>query len=761
MIPAVKQPLKFQDLVYGLLRMLQILWVSAVMPLAIMHIRRSGVRLTGLTALEFFIFVFAGCLGALMIVALDQSVYPARLLPALLASGSTLAGIVLSFLASDGDIFFSAYTVFLASLVSITGFFLYLWIAWRKIRKLIAWKGLNDETEGKVFYLCMLVSVCTAWFTIKFMVPYVNYVAGLSGPLLKTIACASMVLQICVWARLLIGSSILAKPNPDPERASRKKSYEAWSKPIGICMVLCFAASPLVGWTENKTGSAQPASAPALAYKIQETSLANQSRNKVLSRLVMDGDHANVHERVLSRDGRHLAYPGSYSTTEGPKISVVVDGQWGEVYDAISKGSITFSPDGNRVAYGAMKGKKWFVVVDDKAGAEHDGISGEAPVFSPDGKHLAYLAEEGRKWMVVVDTKAGPEYDGVGEIVFSPEGKHLAYPAKEGKKWLVVVDTKVEARYDDIRKGSLVFSPDGKRMAYGAQKGDKWLVVVDGQAGPEYDAIRPPIFSPDGKRVVYVAQKGQNQLVVVVDGNAEAEYENIKEGYPIFSPDSQRVAYMAAKGGKELAVVDGKAGPQYDGIGYATLKFSPDGKHVAYVALNRAHWLVLVDGQAGPEYDGIKIGSPAFSPDGKHVANAVQKGTKCMVVVDGKAGPEYDRIRLGPQVFSPDSKRVAYAAEKEKKCMVVVDGNAGAEYDGIRLGTPVFSPDSRHVAYLAEKGEKRLVVVDGQAGPEYEGFPGCPAFSADGVLEYLAVKHGTLCRVKCTPVRPVGLLDSP
>ena len=69
----------------------------------------------------------------------------------------------------------------------------------------------------------------------------------------------------------------------------------------------------------------------------------------------------------------------------------------------------------------------------------------------------------------------------------------------------------------------------------------------------------------------------------------------------------------------------------------------------------------------------------------------------------------------GSLIFSADGKRVAYAAQKsrEERVMVVVDGQAGAEYDGIEKGSPIFSPD--------------------------------------GVLEYLAIKEGSLYRIKYTP----------
>ena len=102
---------------------------------------------------------------------------------------------------------------------------------------------------------------------------------------------------------------------------------------------------------------------------------------------------------------------------------------------------------------------------------------------------------------------------------------------------------------------------------------------------------------------------------------------------------------------------------------------------------------------------------------------------------------------------SRDGCHVAFVVAKGGKGFVVIDGQAGPAYDGIAGGSPVFSPDGQRVAYGAQKGGKQLVVIDGRPGPEYDGIvKGGPVFRSDGTLEYLAVKAGTLVRVKHVPV---------
>ena len=118
------------------------------------------------------------------------------------------------------------------------------------------------------------------------------------------------------------------------------------------------------------TALAQPGSAAAGGYTIQETRL-----------WPLDVDALTLSLEV-SGDGRHLAYVAA----KGRKSWVVVDGQAGAEYEAIE--SLKVSPDSKRVAYvvekkgpdGRHRGE--LVVVDEQTGREYDRVDG--PIFSPD-----------------------------------------------------------------------------------------------------------------------------------------------------------------------------------------------------------------------------------------------------------------------------------------------------------------------------------------------------------------------------------------
>jgi hypothetical protein len=451
---------------------------------------------------------------------------------------------------------------------------------------------------------------------------------------------------------------------------------------------------------------------PTPGTRVESTPLGPALTNTEIIRMQRVGPFPNrILGKAMSCDGRHVAL----ATSLGRSVIVEIDGQGGARYDGIQPGTFVFSPDCRRLAHAAGKGQKCFMVVDGQPGPEYDGIV-DSTVFSPDSRRLAYAAKQGQKWFVVLDGQAGPAYDGI------------------------VTDT-------------LVFSPDSKHVAYGAIESEKQFVVLDGQAGPAYGGIgnKRVVFSPDSSRLAYAAQNGRMRLVVLGD-KAEAEYHDVTA--PVFSPNSEHVAYGAQKGMKWFLVLDGRPGLEQDGTMPGTLLmpgtpvFSPDSKRIAYWVKKGQKLIVAVDGQTGPEYDAAP-GTLVFSPDSKRLAYAAGKDQKCFMVVDGQAGLEYDSLPLHTFVFSPDSKHAAYGASHGGKQFVVLDSKTGPEYDWIRM--PVFSSDSKHVAYAASDGRKQFVVLDGQTGPEHDGIvmfePGKLTFGADGGLEYLAVKDGSLYRV--------------
>jgi len=88
---------------------------------------------------------------------------------------------------------------------------------------------------------------------------------------------------------------------------------------------------------------------------------------------------------------------GRCAAKTGPKWCVVIDGKEGKPYDGMVIGTLVFSPDSKRVAYGVELGSKQFVVVDEKEARQYDSIvtlgGGKFTFDSADSFH--YLAVKG------------------------------------------------------------------------------------------------------------------------------------------------------------------------------------------------------------------------------------------------------------------------------------------------------------------------------------------------------------------------------
>jgi len=93
-------------------------------------------------------------------------------------------------------------------------------------------------------------------------------------------------------------------------------------------------------------------------------------------------------------------------------VSFVVDDKEGKGYSGVSGASLIFSPDSQRMVYGASIGNKWFAVTDGREGKHYDTIlEAGLPVFSPDSHHVAYAAVQGRNQFVVVDEMEGKPFE--------------------------------------------------------------------------------------------------------------------------------------------------------------------------------------------------------------------------------------------------------------------------------------------------------------------------------------------------------------
>jgi Tol biopolymer transport system component len=319
----------------------------------------------------------------------------------------------------------------------------------------------------------------------------------------------------------------------------------------------------------------------------------------------------------------------SYRVGVGEKQAVVVDGTAGPLFDIVVRNSgPLFSPNGRRLAYGALNGPDGYLVVDGHA----TGVDGTVSsiVFSPDSSHLAYALQSDGRYRVVRGGQPGQLYDAVTQLTFSPDSKQLIYLARKGEQWLPVLDGRELMGGGTV--GMPLFSPDSRRLLYALNKGDDWHMVVNDKPDPAFARLGVYLFSSDSLRFAYMAQ-GKEGGRMVVDGRMEAIYDSV--GMPVFSADSKQVAYRANHSGKWFVVQNGKAHRErHDGLRRPV--FSPAGGRLAYVAIDGKQMAMVVDEQVLGRYDAVTF--PFFSPQGTHVAYAGCQDNQWRIYVDGKPG---------------------------------------------------------------------------------------------------------------------------
>ncbi|MBN1918200.1 MAG: PD40 domain-containing protein [Verrucomicrobia bacterium] len=210
------------------------------------------------------------------------------------------------------------------------------------------------------------------------------------------------------------------------------------------------------------------------------------------SHLVVDGqdwsrpDCAVLPGPIFSPDSARVAYLEWSGGQDGFGVAVTVDKERGTRYEHAS--APVFSPDSRRMAYAAADGAKWFVVLDGQEGKHYDSIGtshfnarrlggllsfAAGPfVFSPNGDRLAYGAQVGDKWIVVVDGQEGKPYDEIGDfsLAFSPDGQTIAYTARTGDVWFVIVGEREATQYTTM-PGRGVFD-SSNTLRYIVEDGD-------------------------------------------------------------------------------------------------------------------------------------------------------------------------------------------------------------------------------------------------------------------------------------------------
>lgn len=184
----------------------------------------------------------------------------------------------------------------------------------------------------------------------------------------------------------------------------------------------------------------------------------------------------------------------------------MVDGKEGPKTNEIKRDSLTFSPDGSRVAYAGASIAESMAVIDGQV------------LKVPIGAFQPRQAKATVRWRGVLTR----------HFAFSADGKRLAYingaPPSAGGASALVLDGQITGA-----RGHLfafpTFSADGRRFACAAWLNQKWVLVVDGKSMPMdgelYEVPLALAFQDDGSvRVLLVKDNMLHRVVVTGKGGA-------------------------------------------------------------------------------------------------------------------------------------------------------------------------------------------------------------------------------------------------
>ena len=316
--------------------------------------------------------------------------------------------------------------------------------------------------------------------------------------------------------------------------------------------------------------------------------------------MVLDGrEFKNRYRRIeyilkkyaLSRDGSVVAYLAGKNQGE---TSLVINS---DEIKVVRETEFGISQDGKLIAY-TMKDENGFLYVVRGGDALQGGKYKEIwnLTFSPDGNHLAYMAQNKSNEVILV-------FDGAEQKIIDI-GSHTARYVdikKDDPENLKRVLKRYE--YDP----SLFFSMDNSTLAYRAVNEDQEYIIANNIEGKKYSRVTDPVFSLINNRMSYMAQipKWKEGSFVVIDGSELGPYNKVQS--PVFSPDGAHYTYIVNDLYEDYLVIDGievgKLGLKYDPVSiyskrtiiYDNPIFSPDSRYAGCLKVinNGQLWWVV------------------------------------------------------------------------------------------------------------------------------------------------------------------------
>ena len=251
------------------------------------------------------------------------------------------------------------------------------------------------------------------------------------------------------------------------------------------------------------------------------------------------------------------------------------------------RGSLTFSPDGNRLAFVIAEGEKFRVVVDGEPTPLYDAIG--TLRFGAEGQRLAYVGRIGeQQYLVLDDQRLGP-FDLIADFTLGPNGRVGILVRDDG--WRAVIDGQKSEAFGNL--GSIQFSQGGQ-YAYAAERGGNWFIIRDGMQSLAFSSVGQLAFA--GESLFYEAS-WDSDTFVVADTLRGRSLKWV--GRLIVSPDGFHLAYMGQPWGGSVSVFHNATVSTVPHALKGTLVFSDDYQHWACLAQNESDGGIdmIIDGQ--------------------------------------------------------------------------------------------------------------------------------------------------------------------
>lgn len=450
----------------------------------------------------------------------------------------------------------------------------------------------------------------------------------------------------------------------------------------------------------------------------------------------------------FSPDGRKIA-TGSFDLQlkglkpdrDSPGVVRIWDIASGKLESSFSdqKGvalSLTYSPDGRRIASSSINPDNSYVVWDVESGRVVKRVLGHKSHlhrlrFSPDGRILAAGETDGalKLWessafeeLLSIDAHKGPV---VGISFLPADGSQFATAGEDGMIRVWHTDSGKMIHEMEGHSGGACdvrFSPDGTRLASGGF--DKTVRLWDADTGQPKITLRGHTelvwnvaFSPDGRRLVSASFDKTARIWDATPRRAAAAVGEFAVGdhrervntvasckgsdYFVSGGWDKTLRVWDAQTGKVVSVVEGHQGTIW------CVAMSPDGSKIGSASWD--HTAKIWDSRTGRPL--LTLGGHtapvhciAFSPDGRRVATGAFDGQ--MMIWDATSGKLIANgdgfiFPVMAVAFSPDGRFVASGGSdknvriwdaEQGKVLCTLPGH-NASIHGIS-----YSPDGAHIA---------------------------------------------------------------